>query len=206
MALPVTEKRRYMAEEYLRLERQAEFRSEFVDGEIFALAGASEPRNLISTDLTVVLGSQLRGKPCKLYSSDMRVQLAASKRYTYPDTIVICGEAEFIDDKRDTLTNPTLLIEILSPFTEGYDRGDKFAQYRKLNSLQTYVLVSQDEPLLEVFERQEGGRWLLSEYGGLEAVAPLPSISCELPLKEVYDKVDGKVDFGTPPEPHEADS
>ena len=197
----------YTAEEYLALERGAPYKSEYVDGEIFALAGASEPHNLIVTNCVGELWGQLKGKPCKLYSSDMRVQLAKSRRYTYPDLVIVCGKAGFTDDTRDTLTNPTLIIEVLSPSTESYDRGEKFEQYRKLNSLQTYVLISQDKPLLEVFERQAGGRWLLSEYGGLDASAPLPNINCELQLVEVYDRIEFEEVSSTPPnERDETDS
>ena len=207
MALPVKDKR-YTAAEYLELERQAEYKSEFIDGEIFALAGASEPHNLIATNLTIALGSQLKGKPCKLYSSDMRVQLVKSTRYTYPDVVVVCGKADFIDDKRDTLTNPTLILEILSPSTEGYDRGEKFQRYRKLTSLQTYVLVSQDRPFVEVFEWREDDRWLLSEHKGLDKDVPLQSIGCELLLGEVYDKINFEVQVKQEVEPStdEADS
>ena len=189
MALPVKDKR-YTAQEYLELERQAEYKSEFIDGEIFTFAGASEPHNLIATNCIAELRGQLKGKSCKLYPSDMRVQLAESRRYTYPDVVVVCGEAEFIDEKRDTLTNPTLIIEILSPSTEGYDRGEKFESYRQLSALQTYILVAQDRPFLEVFERQEEERWLLSEYRGLKSIASLPSIGCKLQLDEVYDRID----------------
>ncbi len=187
MALPVKDKR-YTAEEYLELERQAEYKSEFVNGEIFALAGASEPHNLISTNCTGELRQQLKGKPCKLYSSDMRVQ-SESRRYTYPDVLVVCGDAEFIDEKRDTLTNPTLIIEILSPSTEGYDRGEKFASYRQLSSLQTYVLISQDKPLMEVFERQEDESWRFNAHRGLNASVSLPTVGCDLSLREVYDRI-----------------
>ena len=189
MALPVKDKR-YTAEAYLELERQAEYKSEFIDGEIFAFAGASEPHNLIATNCIAELRGQLKGKPCKLYPSDMRAQLAESRRYTYPDVAVVCGKADFIDEKRDTLTNPTLIIEILSPSTEGYDRGEKFESYRQLSALQTYILVAQDRPFIEVFERQAGERWLLSEYRGFESIASLPTIGCELRLDEVYDRID----------------
>lgn len=189
MALPVKDKR-YTAEEYLELERQAEYKSEFVDGEIFAFAGASESHNLIATNCTGELRQQLKGKPCKLYSSDMRVQLAESRRYTYPDVLVTCGDAEFVDEKRDTLTNPTLITEILSPSTEGYDRGKKFESYRQLSSLQTYMIISQDKPLVEVFERQEDESWRFNAYRGLNASVPLPTLGCNLSLREVYDRID----------------
>ncbi len=190
MALPAKDKKRYTAEEYFELERQAEYKSEFVDGEIFAFAGASEPHNLVTTNLTIALGSQLVGKPCKLYPGDMRVQLAKSTRYFYPDVVIVCGEAEFVSGTRDTLVNPTFVVEILSPSTKNYGRGEEFRRYRTLNSLQTYVLVSQHEPLVEVFERQEDERWMFSELSALDSMISFPSIRCELLLEKVYDKVD----------------
>ena len=190
MALPV--KKRYTAQQYLELERQAEYKSEFIDGEIFALAGALEPHNLISTNLTIALGTQLRNRPnpCKFYAGDMRVQVTESRRYTYPDTVIVCDEAKFTDDARSTLTNPMFIIEILSSSTERYDRGEKFRYYRTLSSLQTYVLVSQNMPLLEVFERQANDEWVLKEYTGLDTTALLPKINCELRLSEVYVQID----------------
>ncbi len=191
MALPAKNKR-YTAAEYLELERQAEYKSEFIEGEIFALAGALEPHNLISTNLTIALGTQLRNrtKPCKLYSGDMRVQVAEFKRYTYPDVVIVCGEAKFTDSVRGTLTNPMFITEILSSSTERYDRGEKFRHYRMLSSLQTYVLVSQNTPLLEVFERQANDEWVLKEHTGLDTTALLPKINCELRLSEVYVQID----------------
>ena len=188
MALPVKDKR-YTAEEYLELERQAEYKSEFVEGEIFAFAGATRAHNLIALNCGAELRQQLKGKLCETYANDMRVQLSESRRYFYPDVVVVCGEAKFVDDN-DTLTNPTFVIEILSPSTENYDRGEKFRQYRTLVSLQTYILVSQHEPLVEVFERQEDGRWMLTELSDLDSSLPLPSIGCKLRLEEIYDKVD----------------
>lgn len=190
MALPAQDKKRYTAKEYLELERQAEYKSEFVDGEIFALAGATRAHNLIALNCGAELRQHLKGGPCETYTSDMRVQLADSTRYTYPDVVVVCGRGEFTDEERDTLTNPTVLIEILSPSTESYDRGEKFQHYRKLTSLQTYVLISQRRPLVEIYERQADDAWLLEEYSSLEANAPLPNINCELLLREVYDRID----------------
>ncbi len=190
MALPVKDKR-YTAQEYLELERQAEYKSEFVDGEIFALAGATRAHNLIVLNCGAELRRQLT-QTCEAYPGDMRVQLAKSTRYFYPDVVVTCGEPQFTGQVEDTLTNPTLVIEVLSSSTESYDRGEKFKQYRTVDSLQTYVLISQHQPLIEVFERQEDGHWLLGEYEGLKESAPLPSIGCELLLREVYSRIDLK--------------
>ena len=122
----------------------------------------------------------------------MRTEVA--KCYVYPDVLVVCGKTEFADSRRDILLNPTFITEILSPSTEGYDRGEKFRRYRTLSSLQTYVLISQHEPLVQVFERQEDDSWLFREYSGLEATAPLSTIDCTLRLSEVYFQID----FETP--------
>jgi Uma2 family endonuclease len=176
-------------EEYLALEREADFKSEYFDGEVFAMSGASEHHNLIAANVIRELGNQLKRRPCKVYPSDMRVKVSATGLYTYPDVVVVCGEAAFDDAQRDTLVNPTVLVEVLSGSTEAYDRGKKAEHYRRLPSLQAYVLVAQHEPQLEHYARQPDGRWLLSEAHGLEASIDLPSIQCTLELAEVYDKV-----------------
>lgn len=188
MAIP-HKRRTFSADEYLRLEREAQTRSEFWAGEIFALAGASEKHNLIVTNLIIALGTQLRGKPCNLYANDLRVEVQAGHHYTYPDVVVTCGDEKFLDSERDTLQNPVLIIEVLSPSTAAYDRGDKFASYRTLASLQTYLLVAQDRCHLERFERQGDGHWLFSEYKDLSDMLTLGRIGCTLELREIYDKV-----------------
>ena len=176
-------------EEYLALERQAETKSEYWQGEVYALAGASRQHNLVAANLTAALNLQLRSWPCEVYASDMRVKVARADHYSYPDVAVVCGQAEFEDRSEDTLLNPTVLIEVLSPSTEGYDRGAKFELYRTLESLSDYLLISQSRPIIEHYTRQPDDHWLLSTYKGLEAVTPIPSIGCELRLADVYDKV-----------------
>lgn len=183
-------KRRFTPDEYLSLERQAEIKSEYHDGEIFAMGGASEPHNLIVANLVGELRQQLKGRPCKVYPSDMRVKVSATGLFTYPDVVVVCGEPRWDDDRKDTLLNPAVLFEVLSDSTERYDRGKKFEHYRKLDSLTEYVLVAQDAAYLERYARQPDGRWLLSEENGLETALHLTSIECTLQLEEVYDKVD----------------
>jgi len=178
------------SEEYLRLERQAETRSEYWDGKVYALAGASEVHNLIVANLVMILGSQVKRRPCKVYPNDMRIKVRETGLYTYPDVIVICGKAIFEDRRRDTLLNPTVIIEVLSPSTEAYDRGTKFEHYRTLDSLSDYLLVAQGSPTVEHFERRPDDRWLLSTYKGLDAVVPIASAGCSLPLMEVYDKLE----------------
>jgi len=176
--------------EYLRLERQAETKSEYWDGQVYAMAGASEEHNLIVANLVMSLGFQVKGKPCKVYSNDMRVKVNAAGLYTYPDVIVVCGKAHFEDQYRDTLLNPTVLIEVLSPSTAAYDRGAKFEFFRMLESLSDYLLVAQDRPIIEHYVRQPDDKWLLSTYKGLDAVAHIGSIGCDVPLADVYDKVE----------------
>jgi len=178
-------------EEYLALERAAETKSEYFEGEMVATSGASRPHNLIVTNLVSELRGQLKGRPCEVYAADMRVKIETLRRpmYTYPDLVAVCGEPQLEDEHLDTLLNPTLLVEVLSPSTESYDRGRKFAAYRTLSSLQEVVLVAQDEPLVELYTRQPDQRWLLSEVAGLDAVAQLISVDCELSLREIYDKV-----------------
>jgi len=177
-------------EEYLAMERQAETKSEYLRGDVFALAGASEAHNLVVVNVVSALSAQLKSRPCKVYGSDMRVRVKETGLCAYPDASVVCGRAEFEDRQKDTLLNPTIIIEVLSLSTERYDRGAKFAHYRTLESLSDYVLIAQSHPIIEHYARQPDDKWLLSTYEGLEAVAPLPSIACELPLADIYDKVE----------------
>jgi Uma2 family endonuclease len=176
-------------EEYLRLERQAEYKSEYLNGEIFAMSGASRKHNLITVNIASSLNQQLRGKSCEVYTSDMRVKVTATGLYTYPDVIVVCGEPKFEDEFVDTLLNPTLLVEVLSPSTERYDRIAKSSYYRTLDSLAEHLLLAQDEVRLEQYVKQANGQWLLSEYTSLDGSIELQSINCSLTLADVYDKV-----------------
>ena len=183
----VLAKTHYTAEEYLTLERSALTKSEFHDGQIYAMTGASRKHNLISVNIAGELRDQFKKRPCEAYLNDMRVKAAEACSYHYPDIVVVCGKPQFEDGQFDTLTNPTLLIEVLSPSTEAYDRGDKFAHYRKIPSLCEYLLVTQDRPNIERYVRQKDA-WVLSETQGLEASVHLESIGCLLSLREVYDK------------------
>jgi len=180
----------YTPEEYLALERDSETKHEYFDGEIFAMAGATEPHVAIVTNLVISLGNQLKGRRCRVYSSDMRVKVSATGLYTYPDLAIVCGEREFEDDRRDTLLNPNVIIEVLSPSTEAYDRGKKFGHYRRIESLAEYLLVAQDTPRVERYLRQPDGDWLLHEAARMEDTVSLPTIHCELRLAEVFDGVD----------------
>jgi Uma2 family endonuclease len=177
-------------EEYLVIERKAEYKSEYLNGEMFAMAGASERHVTIVANLMYLLVGQLRGRPCKAYASDLRVRVSPTGLYTYPDVVVVCGQPQFADDQKDTLLNPTLIIEVLSASTKDYDRGGKFEHYRSLVSLQEYVLIDQEKYHVEHFMRQPDSRWLLAETNNLEDAIQLLSISCRLALAEIYDKVD----------------
>ncbi|MDQ2695363.1 MAG: Uma2 family endonuclease [Pseudomonadota bacterium] len=183
-------RRRFTPEEYLTLERQSETKSEYFAGEIFAMVGAREPHNLIVTNCVRELSTQLKDRPCRVYSNDMRVKVDATGLYTYPDVVVMCGEPRFDDNRRDTLLNPVAIIEVLSESTEAYDRGKKFGHYRKLEGLAEYLLIAQDKPHVEHYVRQPDGQWLFSEADGLDGVVLLPSIECRLALAEVYHKVE----------------
>lgn len=184
--------------DYLVIERVAAYKSEFYRGEMFAMAGASREHNLIVGNLVGELRQKLRNGPCEVYPSDMRVKVDATGIYTYPDVVVVCDKPKFEDEQVDTLLNPTLLIEVLSESTESYDRGKKSGHYRQLPSLKEYLLVSQDEPHLEHFARQDDGHWLLAEATGVDASIPLPVLDTELALSEVYSRLtfDGSVGNG----------
>ena len=179
--------------EYLRLERMATYRSEYFRGEIFAMAGGSPKHSLIKTNVLGELRSRLKGHPRAPYDSDLRIR-CASGLYTYPDASVICSELEFDDVHKDTVLNPTLLVEVLSKTTAAYDRGVKFDNYRTIPSLREYVLIFQDEPMIHRFLRNDDDTWTLSVVANLNQAVTLPSIGIELPLAEVYDRVDFTVE------------
>ena len=181
-------KRQWTAEEYLAYERASDQKHELIDGDILMMSGASRWHNMLVFNLAVALGNQLRDRPCEAYVSDLRVRLEGAQ-YVYPDLAVVCGEPTFEDAEVDTLTNPTALVEVLSPSTEMYDRGKKFLYYRELASLQEYMLVSQDRVWVEKYNRQENGQWLLTDATGIDSVVNLLSIDCHIPLADLYAKV-----------------
>ncbi len=176
--------------EYLEMERASETKNEYYEGEVFAMTGASRRHNIIVSNVIIELGSQLKKKPCIAYPSDMRLKIKASGLYTYPDVMVVCGEEKFGDEKQDTLLNPDVIIEVLSDSTESYDRGEKFENYRKLDSLKEYVMISQKRRKMEKYARTENRQWLLTESDEEHPMIILESIGCELKLSEVYDKTE----------------
>lgn len=178
----------FTPEAYLARERKALTKSEYRDGQIHAMPGASREHNLITANTLVEIHFQLRNRTCEVYPSDMRVKVSSTGPYTYPDVVVVCDEPRFEDGYFDVLLNPTVLIEVLSPSTAAYDRGEKFAAYQKLDSLCEYVLISQDSVRVEHYLRQES-EWDLTEFHSLADVLQLPSIGCELSLMAIYAKV-----------------
>ena len=188
-------------EQYLQIEREAEYKSEYYQGEMFAMAGAGEVHNLLVANLVASLHHQFRSGPCRVYPSVMRVRVRATGLYTYPDVVVVCGERRFLDERRDTLLNPSLLIEVLSPSTEAYDRGRKSEHYRSIESLVEYLLVASDHVHAELYTRQPDGRWLLTSAGRLEDSLDLESVGCRLALADLYEKTDLPGFQPTTPEP-----
>ena len=180
---------RLTPEQYLAAERAAEFKHEYYNGQMYARPGGSFQHFQIIANMSGELRAMLKKRPCAVGSSELRLRISREGLYTYPDVLVICGEPRFADDQHDTLLNPALIVEVLSPSTEAYDRGFKSAQYRTVESLEEYALVSQVEPRVEVFRRQLGGHWLLSEAVGLESVCHFESLDCAVPLAEIYAKV-----------------
>jgi Uma2 family endonuclease len=178
----------YTPQEYLEIERQAKYKSEFIHGQIYAMAGASTAHNRLTANLIISLGSQLRGRSCEAMTSDMRVRVSAAGDYTYPDVLVVC-DPRFDDQHQDSLLNPVVIVEVLSPSTAAFDRGDKWVLYREIPSLRDYILVEQNRISVEHFSRQQDGSWQLRVYQASEDVVTLTSIDCILRVAEMYERV-----------------
>jgi Uma2 family endonuclease len=179
---------RVTPEDYLRLERAAEIKSEYDDGVIYAMSGASYPHNLIVAGLIRSLGNRLR-PGCRVTPSDLKVRILRPTRFYYPDVTIVCGPPVFADDEKDVLLNPLIVFEVLSETTAGFDRGRKFHSYQTIESLQEFVLVAQDRYLVEHY-RRDGERWVYTPAKGRDARLPLPAVNCELPLDEIYYQID----------------
>jgi Uma2 family endonuclease len=180
---------RLTPEEYLALDRAAEIRSEYYNGQMYAMSGASHRHGIVTHNISFLLELVLADRPCLITTNDLRVRVQPGGLYAYPDIVVVCEHPQYADDQADTLLNPMLLFEVLSPSTERYDRVFKWSQYQTIRSLREYVLVSQFEPHIEVFLPQPGGDWLFSEWTGLDAICRLESIACDLPLSRVYRNI-----------------
>jgi Uma2 family endonuclease len=178
-------------ERYLELDRAAEYKSEYYDGEMYAMAGAGMAHNQIVLNTGATLHTQLRGKNCQALMSDMRTRIGSAARYAYPDVSVICGKPEVLDRRKDILTNPTVIIEVLSPSTADFDRSFKFVAYTAIPSLRQYVLIATDRISVEVFTRQPDGLWAPpTKATALDETIALESIECRLALADVYDRVE----------------
>ena len=196
MALPAV-KRLPNVEDYFSAETDSDVKHEYHDGEILAMAGGTFEHSAINTNVTGELRQRLKGQPCQVLESNMRVRPGRASRYIYPDGTVVCGGPQFDPDdrRRTTITNPKVIVEVLSPSTEVYDRGEKFTLYRESPTLEEYVLVSQARPAVEAYHRQPDGTWSFAAWSGIEAVARLRSLDVDLPLNEVY----AGVTFEEPP-------
>ena len=182
----------YTPEEYLELERAATVRHEYLDGEVFEMAGANRRHDVLSANIMRLLGNQLLDRECSAYSSEMRIKISPTVNYTYPDIVAACGEEIFEDDKEDNLLNPMLIVEVLSKSTEAYDRGAKFEAYQTIESFREYVLITQEPFRVEQFVRKEENVWTYFEFRRPDEIVKLSSIGCELSLRDIYHKIQPK--------------
>ncbi|MDI6794971.1 MAG: Uma2 family endonuclease [bacterium] len=179
----------YTAEEYFDMEKLSEYKSEYFYGEIFAMAGGTPNHNRITINLAGTLNAAFKDKFCEAFASDLRVQVEKGRHYTYPDVVVVCGELEFAEKRKDTIINPVIIMEVLSDSTKDYDRGTKFTVYRNIKTLQDYILIDQDIVHIEYFSKKEDGTWRLQEYFNMEEVLTLESIQVKISIKEIYNRV-----------------
>jgi Uma2 family endonuclease len=187
-------------EQYLEIESRAEYKSEYFEGQMFAMAGASPRHDSIVLNLILALSPNLRGQGCRMHSGDVRVHIPTTGLFTYPDLSLICAEPQFLATNPETLLNPSLIVEVLSPSTEAYDRGRKFEHYRTIQSLQEYLLVSSERISVDLFTRQPDGSWRLSSATALPDTLHLQTLDADLPIALIYQGID----FSTPPAPPQA--
>lgn len=185
-ALP---KSRLTVAEYLAIERKAEFKSEFFDGQMYAMAGANRHHNIANENLSTEIGGLLKGTQCRTLSRDQRVRIGSTGLYCYPDLIIVCGPPEYAIEDPDTLVNPRVIVEVLSDSTERYDRTTKFEHYQQLPSVMEYVMVSQHQPRCERFTRTAGGVWTFAAFVGMDAKLELTSVPVQVPLADIYTGV-----------------
>jgi Uma2 family endonuclease len=182
-------------EDYLAFEREAEFRHEYLDGEIYEMAGESLSHSRVCINLGGEVREKLKGKPCEALSPNMKVRTSSASLFSYPDLTVVCGEPQFHDVKKDVLTNPQVIFEVLSPSTEIYDRTTKFQKYRLgSQTLTDYILVSQDKAFVEHFSKQTDGNWIYRSYAEIEDMLTIETIEIELSLREIYDRVEFEIE------------
>jgi len=181
--------RLFTPEEYLSIERNSDFKSEYIGGKIYAMAGGSSEHSIITMNIAGEFYSQLKGSPCRIYSSDMRVKVSSTGLYTYPDVTVVCGEPQYLDEHGDVLLNPTVIVEVLSPSTAAYDRGEKGEHYRTLESLTDYIVVAQDRRWFEHYSRLGDNQWVLTTAKAIDQDIKLTSIGCTLRMADIYNNV-----------------
>ena len=181
-------KQSFSPTEYLAMEQVAEYKSEYYDGEIFAMSGGTADHSKIALNIGAELLDRLETSPCHVFNSDMRLQIERSGLYTYPDAMVICGRIQFVKGRKDTVTNPVLIVEVLSESTRDYDRGAKFNFYKQIATLREYVMVESERAHVECYRRTEGDKWLAEMYDDLEAAVKLESVELEVKLQRIYRK------------------
>lgn len=177
-------------EEYLAMEEAAEYRSEYYQGEIFAMAGTTANHNIVVSNLNAKTFLAFAGKDCVAYMIDVRLWIKANGLFTYPDLMVVCGKSEFYENRKDTITNPVLIVEVLSDSTKDYDRGTKFMLYRSIPTLREYIIIHQKQIHVEQFSLDEEGRWFLREYNDPNAILRCASVDFQIPLHEIYTKIE----------------
>jgi Uma2 family endonuclease len=182
-------KRKFTAAEYLAMEEVADYKSEYYRGEIFAFSGGSADHGLIAMNIGHLLAGFLDAKPCRVYNSDVRLHVRASGLYTYPDIMVVCGKVQYLERRNDTVLNPLVIVEVLSPNTRDYDRGGKFELYKQIASFREYVVVDSEQARVECYRRLDDGEWTVRSFEGLEQVMRVESLECDLPLSRIYHKV-----------------
>jgi len=189
MAEALAKKLYYSKEEYLEMEAAADYKSEYYQGEIFAMSGGTRKHSLVCVNLIRRISEGIDNRDCQCFESNMKLEIAEADAYVYPDVMVVCGDAEAAENTTDAITNPVLIIEVLSPSTESFDRGLKFEYYKTVPSLKEYVLVSQNKPKIEVFFRQNENLWTYTVVEGLDNNVVLQSLGYEMALKKIYHKV-----------------
>jgi Uma2 family endonuclease len=188
--MQATEKTYYTPEEYLELETQAEYRSEYYDGEVVPMAGGSPNHNQIAGNFYAALNFALRRQPYRVFMTDLRLWIPRKRIYTYPDVMVVAGNLEFAEGRKDTITNPLLIVEVLSKSTKNFDLGEKFEFYRTIPSFKEYILIDQAKIHVEQFAKTDDNKWILSEYEDENAVLALTNIQFEIPLVDIYRRVE----------------
>lgn len=182
-------KKRFTPAEYLAMEEVADYKSEFFNGEIFAMSGGTPDHSSVAVNVTAALNTALATRPCRVFNSDMRLQVERAGLYTYPDVMVICGKIELAKRRNDTVVNPLLIIEVLSESTHDYDRGPKFNFYKQIPTLQEYVVIESENPRVEYYRRSADDQWLVEMIDDIGATLKLASVACEIALREIYRKV-----------------